>query len=48
MGDTANTYITGMVETSDISDYLYPSIVGDESRSSISGVNFDNVYTITN
>ena len=37
------TYIAGIVETSDISDYPYPYIVGDESRSSIGGVNYENV-----
>jgi len=47
--DTANsngqpyTYIAGIVETSDISDYPYPYVVGDESRSSIGGVDYDNV-----
>ena len=52
--DTANsngqpyTYITGIVETSDISDYPYPYIVGDESRSSIGGVNYENVQLQTN
>ena len=37
------TYIAGIVETSDISDYPYPYIVGDGSRSSIGGVNYENV-----
>ena len=42
------TYITGIVETSDISDYPYPYIVGDESRSSVSGVNYENVRLRSN
>ncbi|XP_065905772.1 receptor-type tyrosine-protein phosphatase F-like isoform X3 [Dysidea avara] len=52
--DTANsdgqpyTYITGIVEASDISGYPYPYIVGDESRSSIGGVNYENVQLQTN
>ncbi|XP_065904893.1 uncharacterized protein [Dysidea avara] len=52
--DTANsndqpyTYITGIVETSDISDYPYPYVVGDESRSSIGGINYENVQLQTN
>ena len=37
------TYIAGIVETSDISDYPYPYIVGDESRSSIGGLDYENV-----
>ena len=37
------TYIAGIVETSDISDYPYPYIVGDESRSSIGGIDYENV-----
>ena len=52
--DTANsngqpyTYITGIVETSDISIYPHPYIVGDESRSSIGGVNYVNVRLQSN
>ena len=42
------TYIAGIVETSDISDYPYPYIVGDESRSSIGGVDYENVQLLTN
>ena len=37
------TYIAGIVETSDISDYPYPYAVGDGSSSSISGVDYENV-----
>ena len=37
------TYIAGIVETSDISDYPYPYTVGDESRSSIGGIDYENV-----
>jgi len=37
------TYIAGIVETSDISDYPYPYIVGNESKSSIGGVDYENV-----
>ncbi|XP_065904495.1 phosphatidylinositol phosphatase PTPRQ-like isoform X2 [Dysidea avara] len=52
--DTANsngqpyTYITGIVETNDISDYPYPYIVGDESRTIIGGVNYENVRLQSN
>ena len=52
--DTANsngqpyTYITGIVQTSDISDYPYPYIVGDESRTIIGGVNYKNVRLQSN
>jgi len=42
------TYIAGIVETSDISDYPYPYVVGDESRSSIGGVDYENVQLQTN
>ncbi|XP_065903762.1 protein sidekick-1-like [Dysidea avara] len=42
------TYITGIVETNDISDYPYPYMVGDESRSNISGVNYENVRLRSN
>ena len=42
------TYIAGIVETRDISDYPYPYIVGDESSSSIGGVDYDNVQLLTN
>ena len=41
-------YIAGIVETSDISDYPYPYIVGDESRSSIGGVDYENLQLQTN
>ena len=42
------TYITSIVETSDISDYPYPYMVGDGSRSSIGGVNYENIQLQTN
>jgi len=42
------TYITGIVETSDISSYPYPYIVGDDSRSSIGGVTYMNVRLQSN
>ena len=42
-GGQPYTYITGIVETSDISIYPYPYIVGDGSKSSIGGVNYVNV-----
>jgi len=41
--DQPYTYIAGIVETSDISEYPYSYIVGDNSRSSIGGVNYENV-----
>jgi len=41
------TYIAGIVQTSDISDYPYSYIVGDGRMSSISGVNYENVQLLT-
>ena len=52
--DTANsngqpyTYVAGIVETSDISNYPYPYKVGDKSRSSVGGVNYENVQLRSN
>ncbi|XP_065904644.1 receptor-type tyrosine-protein phosphatase S-like isoform X2 [Dysidea avara] len=42
------TYITGIVETSDISDHPYPYIVGDGMRSSIGGESYVNVQLQSN
>ena len=42
------TYITGIVDTSDISDYPYPYMVGDGSRSNVSEVHYENVRLWSN